>query len=165
MTKAYFLALANYNNWTDDIAIEWLNQINAQQWEQFIPSSFSSVQQTVTHIVSAKKIWIDFWTEALNPVYLSAGFKGTKAELITLWKGASVDLKTFIENFPEENYQQVVNLIYPDGRKGQMLFWQTFPHFINHATYHRGQLVTLLRQTGFNNFTNTDLATFFMKHI
>ncbi|WP_408612388.1 DinB family protein [Chryseobacterium fluminis] len=38
-----------------------------------------------------------------------------------------------------------------------------FPHFVNHATYHRGQLVTLLRQTGFTDFSNTDLATYFIK--
>lgn len=165
MTKAYFLELANYNNWTDDTAIEWLNQIDNEQWSQHIASSFSSVKQTVIHLVSAKRIWIDFWTLVPDPVYLSSGFKGTKEELITLWKKASVDLKMFIENFPEENYLQPVTFIYPDGRKGQMIFWQTFLHFINHATFHRGQLVTLLRQTGFTNFSNTDLATYFIKNI
>lgn len=165
MTKAYLLELANYNNWTDDTAIEWLNQINDEQWAQHTASSFSSVKQTVIHLVSAKKIWIDFWTLVSDPVYLSSEFKGSKEELIALWKKASVDLKAFIENFPEENYLQPVTFIYPDGRKGQMIFWQTFLHFINHATFHRGQLVTLLRQTGFVNFSNTDLATYFIKNI
>lgn len=164
MTKAYFTELARYNNWTDNIIIEWLNQIGDEQWEQTIPSSFSSIRQTAIHLVSAKKIWIDFWTKTPNPVYLSAGFNGTKNELIVLWQQVSLDLKTFIDNFPEENYLHPVTFIYPNGKEAQMPFWQTFPHFINHATYHRGQLVTLLRQAGFTQFSNTDLLTYFMLH-
>lgn len=164
MTKKYFTELANYNNWTDSIIIECLKQINDKQWEQTIESSFNSIRKTAIHIVSAKKIWLDFWAKAPNPVYLSSEFKGTKSELIEIWQKASTDLTNFIENFPEEDYLKPVDFIYPNGRQGQMIFWQTFPHFVNHATYHRGQLVTLLRQTGFTNFSNTDLATYFIKN-
>ncbi len=162
MTKKYFVELANYNNWADKISIEWLNQINDEQWERTVESSLSSIKATATHIVSAKKIWIDFWTKVPNPTYLPSKFKGTKTELIEIWQKKSVDLKNFIENFPEEDYEKPITLLYPNGREGQMIFWQTFPHFVNHATYHRGQLVTLLRQAGFTNFSNTDLATYFV---
>ncbi|RZJ49181.1 MAG: DUF1572 domain-containing protein [Flavobacterium sp.] len=162
MTKKYFTELANYNNWSDKIIIEWLKQINEEQWEQPITSSFSSVKQTAVHIVSAKKVWIDFWTKVPDPVYLSTEFNGTKNELIAIWQKASDDLQYFIEKYPEENYQQLIHVLYPNGKEAKMIFWQTFPHFINHATYHRGQLVTLLRQAGFTKFSNTDLFTYFM---
>src|SRR5436305_237481 len=66
MTRKYFTELANYNNWTDNITIEWLKKITDEQWEQPIESSFSSIAKTATHIVSAKRIWIEFWTKA-NP--------------------------------------------------------------------------------------------------
>jgi uncharacterized damage-inducible protein DinB len=161
MSKEYFTGLAAYNIWADDIAIEWLNQINDEQWNQVIISSFSSIRQTAIHIVSAKKIWIDFWTNAPDPVYLSAEFKGTRNELITIWKTASADLKNFIEAYPEENYLQQINFKKPNGEGGQMEFSQTFPHMINHATYHRGQLVTLLRQAGFTKLSSTDLFTYY----
>ena len=44
---------------------------------------------------------------------------------------------------------QAVSFVYPNGKTGQMLYYQTFAHIVNHSTYHRGQLVTLLRQAGF----------------
>ncbi|UGU15861.1 DinB family protein [Sinomicrobium kalidii] len=163
MTKRDFTALADYSNWADGISIKWLKQINAEQWEQSVVSSFSSIRETAIHIVSAKKIWVDFWTKVPDPVYLSSEFKGTKNELIEIWENTSKDLKNFVENFPEEDYKKSVTFIYPNGREGQMIFWQTFLHFVNHAAYHRGQLVALLRQTGFTNFSNTDLATFFIR--
>ena len=161
MNKAYFTTLADYNIWADSIAIEWLNQINDEQWEQVITSSFSSIRQTAIHIASAEKIWIDFWENAPNPVYLSTEFKGTKSDLIKIWKESSVGLKNFIEQYPEENYQEPIRVIKPNGEEGSMEFWQTFPHMINHSTYHRGQLVTLLRQAGFTNFSSTDLFTYY----
>jgi len=162
MTKKYFTELVNYNIWTDNIIIEWLKQLTEEQWEQDITSSFSSIKQTAIHIVSAKKVWIDFWTKKPDPVYLSVKFNGTKDELIAIWQKASDDLHYFIENYPEEDYQQPITVLYPNGKEVKMIFWQTLPHFVNHATYHRGQLVTMLRQAGFNNFSNTDLFTYFI---
>ncbi|WP_373418670.1 DinB family protein [Marinoscillum pacificum] len=79
--------------------------------------------------------------------------------MIQIWKKTYVDIKSFIENFPQENYEDHIRFIYPNGREGKMIFWQTFLHFINHSTYHRGQLVTLSQQVGFNNFSIADLAT------
>jgi uncharacterized damage-inducible protein DinB len=160
-TKDYFIELAGYINWADDTAMDWLTQINDEQWNQAAVSSFDSVKQTALHMVSAKKIWLDFWTNAPNPVYLSSEFKGTKEDLIVTWKKASEDLMHFIEDYPVENYNKVLTIKKPNGRLSTMEFRKTFPHMVNHSSYHRGQLVTLLRQAGFSNFSNTDLFTYY----
>ena len=99
-----------------------------------------------------------------DPVYLSAEFKGTKNDLTEIWKKASTGLKDFVDEYPEENYLQEVTFIYPRGGGGEMEFWQTFSHIINHSTYHRGQLVTLLRQVGFTELYSIDLATYYRLH-
>jgi uncharacterized damage-inducible protein DinB len=161
MPKKYFLDLADYIIWADNIIMEWLHQINEAQWEQGINSSFSTIKQTTLHIVSAEMIWLDYWTKAPDPVFLSVKFNGTKNELIAIWKQSAAGLKTFIEAYPEENYMQPVLFKWPKGGEGSMEFWQTFSHFINHATYHRGQLVTMLRQVGFTGLSSTDLATYY----
>ena len=161
MNKKYFIALADYNSWANNMAIEWLYQINDDQWNQVITSSFSSIKQTSIHIASAEKIWIDFWNNVPDPVYLSVAFNGSKNDLIDVWKQASAGLKNFVEKYPEENYLQPVLFRYPNGAEGQMEFWQTFSHLINHSTYHRGQLVTLLRQAGFTKLSSIDLATYY----
>ncbi|MCC8409152.1 DinB family protein [Mucilaginibacter sp. UR6-1] len=160
--KAYFLKLAEYNIWANNRAISWLKLIDEEQWEQKTTSSFASIRETAIHIASAEKIWVDFWTKVAAPVYLSAGFNGTKDELIEIWQKASKDIKTHLENYPEDELEHQVTFVYPRGGEGQMAFWQTFSHIINHSTYHRGQLVTLLRSSGFTDLTNTDLATYYL---
>jgi len=159
--RAYYLELAAFNNWADNRIINWLTQITDVQWNQSAVSSFGSLRDTAVHIVSAKKLWIDTWTGVPNPAYLSAGFNGSKDDLIDIWKESSEDLTSFIENYPEENYNKPVTVKKPNGELCTMEFRKTFPHMINHATYHRGQLVTLLRQAGFSVLSNTDLFTFY----
>jgi len=160
MTKEYFTALAAYNSWANAKAMDWLLEISDLQWEHTLISSFDSIRKTAVHIASAEKIWIDFWTQASTPVYLSSYFQGTKSELINVWKNASAGVLDFIENCPVERYGDLVTFIYPHGGSGQLPYWQTFAHIINHSTYHRGQFVNLLRQTGFTALSSTDLATF-----
>lgn len=160
MKRQYFLDLVDYMTWTNNIIIDWLKQTDDQQWERFINSSFSTIKQTVIHIVSAEKIWLDIWNNVPGPFLLSARFKGSKNDLIEIWEKSSSDLKIFIENYPETDYHRIVAFRWR-GEEWRMEFWQTFSHFINHATYHRGQLVTQLRQAGFTKFSSTDLATYY----
>lgn len=42
----------------------------------------------------------------------------------------------------------------------KMPVYQMMHHVFNHATYHRGQLVTLLRQLGVDKIPSTDFSTF-----
>ncbi len=162
MNRDYFLQLADYTLWVNSIVIGWLNQIDDLHWSQILPSSFTSIQQTTLHLVSAEKIWLDYWQEVANPVFLSTQFVGTKEDLIQLWMQTSATLQAFIHTYPEAKYQQQVRINWR-GVAWEMSFWQTFAHFINHATYHRGQVVTLLHQIGFTDLTSTDLATFLRK--
>jgi uncharacterized damage-inducible protein DinB len=159
--KNYFVELAEFSNWADSRAIDWLSGVSDVQWNQVLVSSFGSIRETALHLVSAKKIWIDIWTNAPNPTYLSSTFKGSRNELLDIWKELSEDLRLFIENYPLENYLQMITVKKPSGELNTMEFRKTFPHMINHSTYHRGQLVTLLRQAGFSKVSNTDLFTYY----
>ncbi|MBS7567058.1 DinB family protein [Mucilaginibacter sp. Bleaf8] len=161
MLKGYYIELADFNNWADSRAMDWISQITDEQWNQVAVSSFGSISKTAIHIVSAKKIWIDLWTNVQDPVYLSSEFTGTREDLIDIWKTTSAKLKSFIEHYPVENYTNEITVKKPNGELSAMEFKKTFPHMINHSTYHRGQLVTLLRQSGFSNLSNTDLFTYY----
>lgn len=162
MNKDYLQQIANYNYWANSKIIEWLQLINDQQWHQLIASSFSSISETAIHVVSAEKYWVDHWMHTPDPKFLSMEFKGTKNDLIEIWKRSSADFSSCVESYPVADYSRPVSFKYPkSSRTGQMAFWQTVVHAINHSTYHRGQLVTLLRQAGFINMSSLDMATYF----
>lgn len=159
MDSTYFKQLTEYTAWVNKEMIGWLRQLTDEQWELENPSSFPSIRQTVLHIVSAENIWIEFWRKNPSPVFLSTVFTGTRNELLDVWEKTTAELIDLIHHYPQEAYAAPVVLQWR-GEIWQMAFWQTYAHFINHGTYHRGQLVTLLRQAGYEKLGSTDLAAF-----
>ena len=162
MTKAYLQELGDFNLWANGIVCNWLEQINVAQWTMEITSSFNSIQETVLHIISAENAWLQrFKKEPFE--WLQSTYKGTKEEHIKLWLQTSTDLKIFIDGFNENDLSTMLDFKRLNGEAYSMPYYQLFAHVVNHATYHRGQLVTMLRQAGFTGVTSTDLLGFYRK--
>lgn len=161
MTKKYFLELADYNIWANNRVITWLNQISDEQYHQIITSSFSTIKDTCIHIAGAEKVWLERWQMIDNRMFLADEFKGTKHELITIWQTASQDIKEFIVSKSETEFENKLSFKRLNGDLFLMEFSKTFAHVFNHSTFHRGQLVTMLRTAGFTNVESTDLLSYY----
>lgn len=161
MNKNYFIELADYNLWANKIVCNWLEQISELQWNQEVVSSFNSIQQTTLHIISAEKAWLERFQNKENIVWLQSSFKGTKEEHIALWLQTSGELNKYISEFAEDRLEEKLEFKRINGEVYTMPYYQLFAHVVNHAAYHRGQLVTMLRQTGFTNVQSTDLLSFY----
>ena len=163
MTKNYFTEVADFNVWANNIVWEWLDQISEEQWQQHIVSSFNSIAETVLHVVSAETIWLDRLNKVESPVWLQTTFKGSKKETIELWKRSTVGLKKFMDEFDEAGMMNMLVFKRINGDRYEMPHYQVFAHIFNHSTYHRGQLVTMLRQVGFTDVGSTDKLGFYRK--
>ncbi|UAY53005.1 DinB family protein [Ferruginibacter albus] len=161
MNKQYFIELADYNIWANDICLSWLQQINNEQWTQTIVSSFNSIQETVLHIISAETAWLQRFQKKEKVVWLQTEYKGTKDEHIALWKDASKQLKEYIESFDETKISDLLMFKRFNGEENTMKYYEVFAHAFNHSTYHRGQVVTMLRQAGFTGVQSTDLLGYY----
>ena len=163
MTKQYFLEVAEYNSWANDLVHSWLNNITDEQWKKEVTSSFNSIGETALHIAGAETIWLDRLNKVPSPVWLPAVFKGTKDEVIELWKKASAGLRKSVEEFNESAMREKLVFKRLNGDRYEMPHYHLFAHIFNHSAYHRGQLVTMLRQVGFTNVGSTDMLVFFRK--
>ena len=65
------------------------------------------------------------------------------------------------ENFDENNLQVNLDFKRLNGDAYSMPYYQMLAHVFNHSTYHRGQIVTMLRQVGFTDVGSTDMLGFF----
>lgn len=163
MTKQYFIELASYNIWANDIVIGWLEKISEEQWNQPIVSSFGNIGATVLHIAGAEKVWLDRFEKVESPVWLPNVYKGGKEELIGIWKKASADLKNRMETFDEKMLSETLRLKRLNGEWNEVPYFAAFAHIFNHSTFHRGQIVTMLRQAGFTGVSSTDMLGYFRK--
>jgi uncharacterized damage-inducible protein DinB len=160
MNRHYFIELAGFNIWANNIVCGWLEQISDEQWNKEIMSSFNNIQETVLHIISAENAWVQRFKK--EPVeWLQSTYKGSKEEHIELWKKTSAAFKHCVEDFDESMLPTNLDFKRLNGDAYSMPYYQLFAHVVNHATYHRGQLVTMLRQAGFLNVSSTDLLGFY----
>ena len=163
MTKQYFTELAGFNIWANNIVCDWLLQLSDEQWKQHIVSSFNSIAETTLHIASAEQAWLERFQGNKNIVWQQSVFKGSKEDVVSFWKNASEGLKDYISNFDENMLLANLDFKRLNGDAYSMPWYQLFAHVVNHSAYHRGQLVTMLRQAGFEGVGSTDLLGFYRK--
>src|SRR5271166_355889 len=179
MNLADIQNLNAYNRWANLRMFALLEKLNEEQFTASRHSSFPSVWETVFHIFAAEWIWLKRWT-GLSPV-TTQPVKGASFETWkTLRSGGSppplklstvAELRAFCDSLDEERQAFIAGLT-EDKLRGPVSFHdmsgnayseplvQLMQHVVNHGTYHRGQVTTLLREAGAETIT-LDMLYFF----
>ena len=82
-------------------------------------------------------------TDLLNP----ADFP-TVLSLDTRWQTVNQDHQTFMNTLTLQRLEEDLAYLNRAGQRFCYPLWQQMVHVVNHSTYHRGQITTLLRQLG-----------------
>ncbi|HWB63211.1 MAG TPA: DinB family protein, partial [Chitinophagales bacterium] len=90
----------------------------------------------------------------------SANFKGGKAELLAGLSENSAELASFIATKDNSFLESAITYKNTKGIEFNNKVEDILYHVVNHASFHRGQLVTMLRQLGFDKFPPQDLIAY-----
>lgn len=161
MTKKYFIELSEYHIWANNNVCTWLERISDEQWKQTVVSSFNSIYETTLHVAAAEKIWVERLKHYTKFELLAQTFSGTNSDLIKTWREISLRFKKFIDDMPDDLLQEKLLFKNIKGVEHDLPYYQILAHIINHSTYHRGQIVTMLRQVGFTDMSSIDMTTYF----
>ncbi|MBS1773525.1 MAG: hypothetical protein JST82_11755 [Bacteroidetes bacterium] len=159
--KELLTQYANYNIWANKRIIEGLLKLAPEQLDSHIESSFSSIRKTAYHSWGAEDVWWQRIQLIENWRYVGEDLDTPIEVACEKWIQVSEDLRAFIEKqFDDKALEHVFQ--YYDSEK--VLHKQpvglTLMHVFNHATYHRGQIITMLRQAGVTKIPYTDFMGF-----
>jgi uncharacterized damage-inducible protein DinB len=144
---------AAYNLWANQRYADWLLQADSAQFYTEVESSFNTLAKTAIHLWNAESGWLN--TIKREPWGESPGnnFSGSPAELLQNWISASKAFADYAETLSAEELQSIYFRQNGDtlGTGEQLML-----HVFNHATYHRGQLITMGRQVGLKNPPRAD---------
>jgi uncharacterized damage-inducible protein DinB len=82
------------------------------------------------------------------------------ASLGLRWAEVELDLLAFVNKLSPQDLDGSFEYRDTKGNSHRNLFRETLQHLVNHGTYHRGQVTTLLRQLGAKPI-GTDLIAFY----
>jgi uncharacterized damage-inducible protein DinB len=158
--KETLLQFARYNAWANKRIIEALLKLAPEDLDKEIVSSFPSLRKTVYHIWSAEFIWLQRLQLIENPVWIQGNVEGNFEQACQQWQEVSEALVEYAKNLEDEAYTKIVAYKNMAGKHFETPVFGMLQHTFNHSTYHRGQLVTMLRQAGETTIPNTDLIGF-----
>jgi len=157
---AYFQELFDYNDWANGRIIDRVVPLAPEQLKRELGNSFGSLHDTLAHMAGAEWIWLERWL-GRSPAKLPCGsdFVGVNSIVEKLGKVRS-DRRYWLGSVSADALSENVSYSNLRGQTCTYPLWQQLTHVVNHSTYHRGQVITLLRQLG-NPVASTDFLLFF----
>jgi uncharacterized damage-inducible protein DinB len=158
--KELLLQYSNANLWANKRIIKALLQHDESALDMEMISSFPTIKATVFHVWSAESIWLQRLQHTEEPIWWQGVYKGTFTEAYKAWEETSDALIQFIEQRNDELLKEVLKYHDRSNNAHHTPVYQVLLHVFNHSTYHRGQLVTMLRQAGIKEIPGTDFISF-----
>lgn len=152
--------LYEYNAWADRRMLEAASALTEEQFTKTLGSSFSSVRDTVVHIYGVEWLWLERF-QGRSPVAIPDDKEFADiAKLKARWAEFETILLDFVRGLAQKDLDRVME--YKTMKFGvyRNPLWQSMLHLVNHGTYHRGQVTSMLRQLGAQPIL-TDLMHFY----
>ena len=124
-------------------------------------SSFSSINKTVLHIWDAETIWLTRLRGGSLSDWPSKSFTGSKADMLKGLIGISTELIQYVKDKSEAFIREKIAYKNMKGDAYENTVEEILYHLVNHGSYHRGQIITLLRDSGVTQLVSTDLIAWF----
>jgi uncharacterized damage-inducible protein DinB len=153
--------MIDYHYWARDRLLAALEPLTRDQYERDLGSSFKSIRETVTHIYAAEWAWYQRWQGESPTALLSVDRFATLAELQRAWAELEQKLCAYVGGLGDADISAVLEYKLLSGAAGASPVWQMVQHVVNHASYHRGQITTMLRQLGAQPAKPMDMIAYY----
>ena len=163
MTLQDLRTLLDYHYWARDRLLAALDPLTPDQFNRDLGSSFKSIRETVVHTYAAEWAWYSRWQGHSPTALLTSDAFPDVAALRQAWTEQEQKTRAFLEAAGEEGLTRVFEYKLLSGQPGSTPFWQMLQHVVNHASYHRGQVTTMLRQLGAEPAKSMDMIAFYRR--
>ena len=149
-----------YNQWADLRIVDACSALTNEQFTRDLGSSFRSVRDTLVHLYGAEWVWNER-IEGRSPMSLVAGtgFPDLASVRAKLEEMDNFYIE-YVARLTPQDLERMIHYKSFAGDEFSNPLWQTLHQLTNHASYHRGQIITLLRQLGAKPVT-TDLIAYY----
>ncbi|GMV04037.1 MAG: hypothetical protein AMXMBFR53_03180 [Gemmatimonadota bacterium] len=153
-------ALYAFNRWANLQFLAALEGLSDEELHRDMKSSFPSVLATLVHLLGAEWVWLERWLGRSPQHFPDAAALDSVAAVRARWDALWAEQRTFLAGLGDGDAGRPVAYRNFAGNDFTQPLGELLRHVVNHATYHRGQLTTLLRQLG-HGAPSTDLVTYY----
>jgi uncharacterized damage-inducible protein DinB len=159
MTRADLETLVDYHYWARDRLLDAVAPLTSEQLTRDLGSSFKSIRDTVAHVHAAEWAWYSRWQGTSPTTLLPADRFADVPAIRDAWADLERDVRAYLAR--TDDVAIVIDYKLLNGSAGSSPLWQMLQHVVNHASYHRGQVTTMLRQLGAQPAKPMDMIAFY----
>lgn len=146
--KAEAGRLLDYTVWANHRVMRVAATLSPDDFRRDLGASHGGVRGTLTHMMSAEWIWLERWKGVSHTRMIDEGEFADILALRDRWTLIEGHRREWLETVREEALSEPVRYRTTEGREYVNPLWHLVQHLVNHSTYHRGQVTSLLRQLG-----------------
>ncbi|MFM9840440.1 MAG: DinB family protein [Cyclobacteriaceae bacterium] len=147
----------SYSVWANTRLAETLQPVGEEILYAEVKSSFPSIAKTLLHLWDAEVIWMKRMQGISLTSWPSQNFSGKNDDLINGVVSSSKELLNFIELKGTDFLQSKISYKNMKGDLFEDVAENILYHIVNHGSYHRGQVTTLLHELGVTKIQSMDI--------
>ena len=148
MTLHEIKLLHAFNAWDTNRIFDAVGALPADDVLKDMKSSHQGIHGTLFHIVAGEKIWLSRWVGNPDARLMAASEAPSLADVKAVWEKAGFDMAKFLGSMSDKKLHETFTMTTSTGQTYTHLYWQAIQHLVDHSSYHRGQIITLMRQLG-----------------
>jgi uncharacterized damage-inducible protein DinB len=158
--KELLKSYTKYNIWANERICKVLEKLGPALLDKELTSSFKTIRETVYHIWDAETLWYKRLMGKSLSEWPSESFKGNFAEFQTEFLGGSGKFFLYVLNKDKKQLERELTYKNVEGKKFTHKIANIIQHVVNHSTFHRGQIITMLRSLSITELPPTDYIAF-----
>jgi uncharacterized damage-inducible protein DinB len=137
-----------YNAWANGRVLDAAERLRPEERRADGGASFSSIHDTLVHIMGAQWIYLARWTGTSPSAMPAADAFSDLAAIRERWARIEADTQQFVAALSDAALARVVDYLNTEGVRWAYPLWQQMLHQVNHATQHRSEAAMLLTRFG-----------------
>lgn len=151
-----------YMLWADRTTLRAIREVTPEHLKRDAGISYGSLFGTMVHILGSQRRWLArFSGHAPAQIPTQDDFPDLLS-WIHSWEETASEVEAFLAALTDDQLAGPLTWMDSEGATITRPLWQPVVHLVNHASYHRGQIVSLLRQMGYQP-PSTDLIRYFLE--
>ncbi|MEO8108950.1 MAG: DinB family protein [Ginsengibacter sp.] len=152
-----------YNLWANEIITGEIVHLYPSILYNEMNSSFGTIYKTVVHLMDVESIWWQRLNLNENVQWPGVNYNETVETLSKDLLNLSKQWMKWVQDATEVNITHIFGYLNSKKEFFKQPVYEVLLHLFNHQTFHRGQLITMMRQNGIKKIPATDFIVYSRK--
>jgi uncharacterized damage-inducible protein DinB len=148
MNKSDLLDLYAFNEWANEQFMRAVGALGQDVVRRDLGGSHRSIRDALAHIVATEWVWLERW-DGNSPTVAPDWVEGADVPVL---REALAEVERgraeYFDQLEDEKLRQPLSFTLMSGERRSLPLVDLILHVVDHSTYHRGQLATMMRQCG-----------------